>query len=89
MTSFEELQEHARTMVVETRAILDAPESERGKLPITKPPEVLSGTEKFGDEPRLWYAMRILHAEAKTFQKYGNFERPNVIEALAAVENLL
>ncbi len=89
MTSLEELQEHARTMVIEARAILDAPESERDKLPITKRPDVQSGLEDFGDEPRLWNAMRILHAEVKTFRKYGSFERTNVIEALTAVENLL
>ncbi len=89
MTSLEELQEHARTMVIEARAILDASELERGKLPITRPPEIQSGAEEFGDEPSLWNAMWILHAEARNFQKYGNFERTNVIEAIAAVEKLL
>ncbi len=89
MTSLEELQEHARTMVIETRAILDAPESERDKLPITKPPDMQSGPKNFGDESRLWNRMRILHAEVKPFQTYGNSERTNVIEALAAVEKLL
>ena len=89
MTSLEELQEHARTMVIEARAILDAPASERDKLLITKPLDIQFGPKDFGDDSRLWNAMRILHAEVKPFQTYGNSERTNVIEALAAVEKLL